>query len=126
MNTVFTTRIAAAGLLGVSPFETGLAAEEKFRRLSGAQIQPAFAGIELTDEVHWREVDRNGTLTTYELGRKRVGKWRVQASQLCIEVGEGGDSGCFESGSPGRKSSLDATHPTRHPLKVYWKGLAGR
>jgi hypothetical protein len=28
-----------------------------------AQIQSAFAGMELTDEVHWREVyDRNGTL----------------------------------------------------------------
>jgi len=38
MNTVFTTRIAAAGLLGAFLFETGLAAEEKFRRLSGAQI----------------------------------------------------------------------------------------
>jgi hypothetical protein len=47
-------RIAAAtgGLLGAVLFEKCLAAEEKFHRLSGAQIQSAFAGMELTDEVH--------------------------------------------------------------------------
>jgi hypothetical protein len=104
MTTVFTTRIAAAGLLGAVLLEAGLAAEEKFRRLSGTQIQSAFAGMELTDEVHWREVDdRKGTLTTYEMGRTRVGKWRVSAGQLCTEVGDGGDSGCYEVWLSGRK-----------------------
>jgi hypothetical protein len=43
MTMVFATRIAAAGLLGAVRFEPGLAAEEKFRRLSGARIQAAFA-----------------------------------------------------------------------------------
>jgi hypothetical protein len=124
---MFARRIAAAGLLGAVLFEKDLAAEEKFRRLSGAQIQTAFAGMELTDEVHWREVyDRNGTLTTYEMGRRRVGKWRVQANQLCTEVGDGGDSGCFEAWLSGKKVELrrDASDPS--PLEGVLERPASR
>jgi hypothetical protein len=122
-------RIAAAagGLVGAVLVEKSLAAEEKFRRLSGAQIQSAFAGMELTDEVHWREVyDRNGTLTTYEMGRKRVGKWRVQAGQLCTQVGDGGDSGCYEVWLSGRKVELkrDASDPS--PLEGVLERPTGR
>ena len=127
MTTVFTTRIVAAGLLGTVLVETGLAAEEKFRRLSGAQIQAAFAGMEVTDEVHWREIyDRNGALTSYEMGRKRVGKWRVQASQLCTEVSDGGDSGCYEVWLSGKKVELrrDASDPS--PLEGMLERPTGR
>ena len=122
-------RIAAAagGLLGAVLVEKSLAAEEKFRRISGAQIQSAAAGMELTDEVHWREVyDRNGTLTTYEMGRKRVGKWRVEAGQLCTQVGDGGDSGCYEVWLSGRKVELrrDASDPS--PLEGVLERPTGR
>ena len=48
-------------------------AADSFQRLSGPQIQAKFAGMEMTDEVHWSDVyGRNGTLTTYEMGDKRV------------------------------------------------------
>jgi hypothetical protein len=122
-------RIAAAtgGLLGAVLFDRSLAAEEKFRRLSGAQIQSAFAGMELTDEVHWREVyDRNGTQTTYETGRKRVGKWRVRAGQLRTEVGDGGDSGCYGVWLSGRKVELRRDTSDPSPLEGVLEKPTGR
>ena len=51
---------AMIGLLAPLTPSEGFA-EEKFRRLNGAQIQASFAGMELTDEIHWREVyERSG------------------------------------------------------------------
>jgi hypothetical protein len=42
--------------------------------------------MELTDEVHWRELyGRGGTVTSDSMGRKRTGKWRIEKDQLCIE-----------------------------------------
>jgi hypothetical protein len=34
-------------------FATCMHAEQQFRKLNAAQIQSRFAGMELTDEVHW-------------------------------------------------------------------------
>ena len=118
---------AAGGLLCAVLFATSLNAEEKFHRVNGEQIQAAFSGMELTDEVHWREVyDRNGTLTTYEMGRKRVGKWRVQAAQLCTEVGDGGDSGCYEVWLSGRKVELRREVSDPSPLEGVLERPTGR
>src|SRR5215470_3966743 len=51
-------------LLGVLAFQPTAAAEQKFQKLTGAQIQAKFPGMELTDEAHCGEVfERNGTLT---------------------------------------------------------------
>src|SRR5262249_25581437 len=51
-------------LLGVLAFQPTAAAEQKFQKLTGAQIQAKFPGMELTDEAHCSEVfERNGTLT---------------------------------------------------------------
>jgi len=42
---------------------------EKFQRLTGSQIRPKFAGMEVTDEVRWRDIyERDSTL------RKRLHK----------------------------------------------------
>jgi hypothetical protein len=50
-------------------------AEEKFQRLTGAQIRATFAGMEMMDNVHRRDVyEASGTLTSYSMGRKRNGK----------------------------------------------------
>ena len=55
-------------ILGVAAFAT-TAAEAKFQKLTGAQIQAKFGGMELTDEAHWGEVfERNGTLTITSMG----------------------------------------------------------
>ena len=59
-------------MLGAVAFEATAAAEQKFQRLTGAQIQARFPGMELTDEAHWGEVfERNGTLTITSMGHKR-------------------------------------------------------
>jgi hypothetical protein len=55
-------------------------AEDSFHRLKGALIQAKFAGMEMTDEVHWADTyGRDGTL----MGKKRVGKWWVRKDELC-------------------------------------------
>jgi hypothetical protein len=65
------------------------AAEQKFRKLSGAQIRAAFSGKELSDEVHWYELfEKSGTLLSSSMGRKRTGKWWVEKDQLCIDDSE--------------------------------------
>jgi len=62
------------------------AAEEKFQKLTGGQIRAKLAGMELTDNVHWRDFyQRNGTVMSTSMGRKRTGKWLVENDQLCIE-----------------------------------------
>ena len=57
-------RIAIAVILAAVAFSTSAQSEQKFQKLTGAQIQAKFSGMELTDEAHWGEVfERNGTLT---------------------------------------------------------------
>jgi hypothetical protein len=61
-------------LLGVFAFQPTAAAEQKFQKLTGAQIQAKFSGMELTDEAHWGEVfERNGTLMITSMGHKSAG-----------------------------------------------------
>jgi hypothetical protein len=56
-------------LLAVLAFQSSAPAEQKFQKLTRAQIQVKFAGMELTDETHWGEVfERNGTLTNHVHG----------------------------------------------------------
>jgi hypothetical protein len=69
---------------------------EDFRRIAGTQIQARFSGMELTDDVHWRDsFARDGTLISQSMGKRRLGKWRVENNQLCIELGTE-SSGCYE------------------------------
>ena len=76
--------------------ETSAVAAEQSRKLSGAQIRAKFAGMQLTDEVHWRDVyDRDGTLRSYSMGAKKVGKWAVEKDELCLYLKEP-DDGCYE------------------------------
>jgi len=71
-------------------------AAEKFRRLTGAQIQSRFAGMELSDDVHWRDLyGRDGTLTSQSMGKQRTGKWHVENNQLCLDLGAD-SGGCYE------------------------------
>ena len=71
------TAVTAATVLAA--LASGAAAEEKLQKLSAGQIRARIAGMELTDEVHWRELyERSGTVTSTSMGRKRTGKWRVR------------------------------------------------
>src|SRR5262249_59157561 len=95
---------AMIGLLGAVAFGSRAEAEQKLQKLTGAQIQAKFAGMELTDEAHWGEVfERNGTLTITSMGHKSIGKWRVQKDQLCLDTRQETGGGCFEGGRFGKK-----------------------
>jgi hypothetical protein len=77
---------AMIATLGVVTFESNAAAEQEFRKLTAGQIRAKLAGMELTDNVHWRDLyQRNGTVTSTSMGRKRTGKWRLERDELCIE-----------------------------------------
>ena len=79
-------RIAGPALLAVAILGSSADAEGKFQKLTAGQIRAKLAGMELTDNVHWRDLyQRNGTVTSTSMGRKRTGKWRIEKDQLCIE-----------------------------------------
>jgi len=102
-----TTRIATGVVLAVVALGAGAQAEQKFQKLSGAQIQGKFAGMERTDESHWGEVfGPNGMLTTHSMGHKSVGKWRVQKDQLCLDHGKEPGGGCYEVWLSGKNVEL--------------------
>jgi len=68
----------ACGIGGFTALGAGFVAADDLHKLSGAQIRARFTGRELTDEVHWLEVyERDGTLRSYSMGSKKVGKWVV-------------------------------------------------
>ena len=79
-------RVTALACLAVATLGASATAEEKFQKLTGAQIRGKLGGMELTDNVHWRDLyQRSGTVMSTSMGRKRTGKWRVEKDQLCIE-----------------------------------------
>jgi hypothetical protein len=72
-------------------------AEQKFQKLSGVQIRAKFSGMELTDEVHWYDLyERNGTVVSSSMGRKRQGKWWVQKDQLCTDIEKESSVRCYD------------------------------
>jgi hypothetical protein len=99
-------KIIAVVAVASSSMETSAVAAEQSRKLSGAQIRAKFAGMQLTDEVHWRDVyDRDGTLRSYSMGAKKVGKWAVEKDELCLYLKEP-DDGCFEVSLSGKRIEM--------------------
>jgi len=99
--------LVSTSLLIVAAFASAAAAEEKLQKLSGAQIRAKIAGMELTDEVHWREFyDRSGRVTSSSMGRKRTGKWRVEKDQLCVEYDKDPPAKCYDVWMSGKKFEL--------------------
>jgi hypothetical protein len=101
-------RCVAAGMILCAVALAGSAqAEQKFQKLTGAQIQAKFTGMELTDESHWGEVfRRNGVLVIHSMGHDSTGKWRVQNDQLCLDTGEEPGGGCYEVWIAGKNVEL--------------------
>jgi len=96
-------RMATAALFAAVMFAASANAEEKFQKLTGAQIRAKIAGMEVSDEVHWREFyDRSGKVTSSSMGRKRTGKWRIEKDQLCVEF-EKEMPNCYEVLVSGKK-----------------------
>jgi hypothetical protein len=95
MKTMKRSVLAIVAFAGLCAPLSGNGAD-KFQRLSGAQIRAKFIGMEMTDNVHWADVfGRNGDLTSYSMGKKKDGKWRVDKDELCIERGQD-EGGCYQ------------------------------
>src|SRR5215203_2245805 len=93
----FRSRMVAAAVAGLVLASTGLTvAAEKFRHLTGAQIRDRFVGMDLSDDVHWRDsYRRDGTLLNQAMGKERSGTWRIENNQLCIDLGKD-SGGCYD------------------------------
>src|SRR5713226_1741276 len=98
--------ILTAATIGSLSIQISLVAAENLQKLSGVQIRAKFTGMQLTDEVHFRDVyDRDGTLRSYSMGTKRVGKWAVEKDELCLYLKEP-DDGCFEVSLSGKRIAM--------------------
>jgi hypothetical protein len=81
-------------------------AAEKFQKLSGTHIKARLAGMEITDEAHWADVfAADGTLTSFSMGRRSTGKWRIQKDELCIDRGAD-NSTCYQVWLSGKNVEL--------------------
>jgi hypothetical protein len=99
-------KMIAAGIVASISLEVSAVAAEHSQRLFGSQIRAKFAGMQLTDEVHWRYVyDRDGTLRSYSMGTKKVGKWAVEKDELCLYLNEP-DDGCYEVSLSGKSIEM--------------------
>ena len=83
-------------------------AAETFRQTRGRDISARFAGMEMTDEVHWARVfAKDGTYVSFSLGIKSQGKWRVEKNQLCIGRSKSSeDNRCYEVWMSGQNVQL--------------------
>lgn len=99
----------ATGVGGLVALDAGFVAAETLRTLTGAQIRTAFTGKQLTDEVHYRFVyESDGTLRSYSMGVKQVGKWRIEKDDLCLFLKETEDS-CYRVTQSGKHFELTPT-----------------
>jgi len=100
-------RIAGLALLAVATLGSSAATEEKFQKLTAGQIRAKLAGMELTDNVHWRDLyQQNGTVMSSSMGRKRTGRWRVEKDQLCIELEKEPIPKCYDVWLSGKQVEL--------------------
>jgi hypothetical protein len=99
-------RVTALACLAVATLEAD-AAERKIQKLTGGQIRAKLAGMEVTDNVHWRDFyQRNRTVKSTSMGRKRTGKWRVENDQLCIEFEKEPIPQCYDVWLSGKQVEL--------------------
>ena len=100
-------RITGLALLAVATFGPSAGAEEKFQKLTAEQIRAKLAGMELTDNVHWRDLYQpNGTVMSTSMGRNRAGKWGVENDQLCIEFEKEPVPKCYDVWLSGKQVEL--------------------
>jgi hypothetical protein len=96
----------ATGIGALVALDAGFVAAESLRKLSSAQIRAKFAGMQLTDEVHYRfAYERDGTLRSFAMGVKKRGKWVIDKDQLCLYLQEP-DDGCYDVALSGQTFTL--------------------
>src|SRR5215471_21027397 len=106
--------------IAVGGYATCSEAQERFKKLSGAEIRAKFTNMEFTDEVHWGEVyEANGKLKSEEMGTKRVGTWRIEKDQLCTVHGKEVGRSCYEVWMSGKSVQLRTPDSNGLPLEGY-------
>jgi hypothetical protein len=91
------------------------AAADRFTKLSGAQIAATLGGRQFTEEVRRDIYQKDGTLRRYEMGRARLGAWRIRGSEMCIDFGNDGDTNCFEIWRRGNKIVMQRDAEDNYP-----------
>jgi hypothetical protein len=100
-------RVTGLALLVVAIWPSSGFGEEKLQKLTGGQIRANLAGMELTDNVRWRDLyQRNGTVMSTSMGRKRTGTWRVEKDQLCVEFEKEPIPECYDVWLSGKHVEL--------------------
>ena len=100
-------RIGGLALLAVAALGSTAVTEEKFQKLTGGQIRAKLADMELTDNVHWRDLyQRNGTVMSTSMGHKRTGEWWIENDQLCIEFEKEPIPTCYDVWLSGKQVEL--------------------
>ena len=98
--------MAATAIVGLLVSSAVSFSAEKFQKLGGSQIRAKFAGMEMTDNVHWADVfGPNGSLKSYSMGRKKDGKWWIEKDELCVDRGKD-DGGCYQVWLSGKNVEL--------------------
>jgi hypothetical protein len=99
--------VAIAALCGAIAI-CGAAAEEVFKKLSGAQIRAEFTGMQLTDGAHWGESYQPGgrLVTEEDRQQKSTGTWGVENDRLCTDLGKDVGRSCYEVWMSGRRVEL--------------------
>jgi len=105
-------RAAALMLAFVPPAH----AADRFTRLSGVEIAATLSGMQFTEEVGRRDIyQKDGTVRRYEMGRARLGTWRIRGSEICVDFGNDGDTNCFEIWLRGDKVVMQRDTEDTHP-----------
>ena len=92
-------------------------AADRFTKLSGAQIAATLGGRQFTEEVRRDIYQKDGTLRRYEMGRARLGTWRIRGSEICIDFGNDGDTNCFEIWLQGNNVVMQRDAEDNYPEK---------
>lgn len=93
-------------LLAIPLAASSAGSGENMQRIKGGEIKARFAGMEVTDDVHWAYVFKpGGKLTSFSMGKPGTGTWRVQKDELCLELPVDG-ARCFEVWMAGKKVEL--------------------
>jgi hypothetical protein len=83
-----------------------VSAAETFHKMAGAEIKEKITGMEISEAHFSEQYIADGTVRIVSMGRRILGTWKVEGSQLCIEAPKLEDSRCKEIWSSGEKYQL--------------------
>ena len=113
----YCARPRIAPLLLIFAFGPALAADRFYKR-SGAQIAATLGGMQFAEQVRRRDIyQKDGTLRRYEMGRDRLGTWRIRGNEMCVDFGNDGDTNCFEIWLRGNKVVMQRDAEDNYPIE---------